>query len=70
MILNVRKRLEIYQTQFEQWSSISAELCGKGFTRKGGGEWLRKIFLKFSRANWKVSYGYQILPISPPVRDS
>jgi len=39
-------------------------------TRKGGGEWLRKIFLKFSRANWKVSYGYQILPISPPVRDS
>jgi len=53
MILNVRKRLEIYETQFEQWSwsSISAELCGKGFTRKGGGESLRKIFLKFSRAN-------------------
>jgi len=49
------------------------QVCGmntEDLTRKGGGEWLRKIFLKFSRANWKVSYGYQILPISPPVRDS
>ena len=55
MILNVRKRLEIYETQFEQWSwsSISAELCGKGFTRKGGGESLRKIFFEIFQSQLK-----------------
>jgi len=70
MILNVRIWLETNQTQYEQIQGKCSNEAREEFTRKGGGESLRKIFLKFSRANWKVSYGYQILPISPPVRDS
>mgnify|MGYP006962123624 CR=1 FL=1 len=51
MILNVRKWLETNQTQYEQIQGKCSNEVREEVTRKGGGESLRKIFLKFSRAN-------------------
>jgi len=44
MILNVRIWLETNQTQYEQIQGKCSNEAREEFTRKGGGESLRKIF--------------------------